>query len=282
MAFLLRETMKNFFNLAIQGWGAAGRARAHACETLDSIQLAGIISRRPESSTLSLDQALQDPLIQAIAISTENTHHAPAVRQALEAGKHVLCDYPLSPQASEAKALYDLAREKKIILHVEHLALLTQAHQSLKKELKASASLKELHYRFQGGWNEKWADPNYRGPLALVAYPRLMQIADWLGPFKIISHQLSENKNQAKIELHLQLNSGEVLHFLEERRVGLQRQRSFTTKSGQEEIHWDGGPIESGLFAKDLQCFYERVQTGKPAYYEESLSLKVLEELEKI
>lgn len=274
--------MKNFFNLAIQGWGAAGRARAHACETLDSIQLAGIISRRPESSTLSLDQALQDPLIQAIAISTENTHHAPAVRQALEAGKHVLCDYPLSFHVDEAQALYQLAKEKNLILQVEHLSLLTQAHQDLKKQLKNLGPLKEATYHFQAGWNEKWANPEYRGPLSIVAYPRLMQVADLLGPFKIISHQLFENQSQAKVELELKFNNGGKLHFIEERKSGLKRRRQLNAKGEKGEVVWEGGSTETGLFAKDLQCFYERVQTGKPAYYEESLSLKVLEELEKL
>lgn len=271
---------------ALQGLGSAGRSRLKAAQELSSIvQCAGVISRRPDQGTLPLATALKDPQIKAVSIATENTHHPQAVRQALEAGKHVLCDYPLSWRATEAKELYQLARQKKLILHVEHLSLITQAHQAFKKMLQTFGDIKNGQYHFKGGWNAKWADPNYRGPLSIVAYPRLMQIADWLGPFSIIEKSLSETPTHAHIQLKLKLAQGGEIDFLEERQAGLKRQRSFSLQGPQDKLNWDSNtgtsPIETGLFTKDLKHFCQRIQQGGPTYYQEALSLGVIEELEK-
>ena len=98
--------------LALCGFGAAGKARLDAIHCKSKFSLAGIISRRPEVSTLEFNTALADDSIEAIAISTENTDHAMRVRECLTSGKHVLCDYPLALSKKEAVELLSLAREK--------------------------------------------------------------------------------------------------------------------------------------------------------------------------
>ena len=59
----------------------------------------------------SYEQLLADPEIDAIYNPLPNTLHVPWTIQALQAGKHVLCEKPIAPTAAEARALLDVARQ---------------------------------------------------------------------------------------------------------------------------------------------------------------------------
>lgn len=52
----------------------------------------------------------------AVYIQTHPTMHVSHVRQALNAGKHVLCESPIALGAENGKELYDLAESKQLVL----------------------------------------------------------------------------------------------------------------------------------------------------------------------
>lgn len=268
--------------IAVCGLGAAGRARLQALAQTEGVAAAGVISRRPDCSTLSWPEALRDPTIDAIAVSTENTDHAGRVREALMAEKHVLCDYPLATQAKEARDLFRLAAEKKRVLHVEHIALLSEEHLTLKKQVKILGPLKKGEYLFQGGWNEKLAALKRSGPPPLLALSRLLQVADLFGPFGIESHRLDLDANGMSLHLHLKFPEAGLLGFTENRRNGLQRRRSLLVECAEGPLAWRSGSMSGGLFAKDLQWFRDRVEKAKGCYYEEETMCQILEFLETV
>jgi len=88
---------------------------------------------------------LQDPAVDAVVISTPLKTHYELTREALLAGKHVLCEKPLCETAQHAEALVQLAAETQRVLMVGHVFLFNPGIIKL-KELVEAGELGRLHY----------------------------------------------------------------------------------------------------------------------------------------
>jgi predicted dehydrogenase len=64
--------------------------------------------------------AVADPTIDLVDICLPDSLHFEVARQALESGKHVYCEKPLTNSAREAEVLVRLAREKGVVTRVGH------------------------------------------------------------------------------------------------------------------------------------------------------------------
>jgi predicted dehydrogenase len=63
----------------------------------------------------SYEEMLQDPAIDVVHICSPNFLHFSQAKQALLAGKHVICEKPLTITSAEARELVELAKEKKLV-----------------------------------------------------------------------------------------------------------------------------------------------------------------------
>ena len=87
-------------------------------------RIAAILPQYPSVSyCLSLDQALEDDEVGAVIVATPVSSHAGLVRQALEAGRHVLVEKPLAASVAEARDLVACADEQDRVLMVGHTFL---------------------------------------------------------------------------------------------------------------------------------------------------------------
>jgi predicted dehydrogenase len=68
-------------------------------------------------------KTLIDDRVNAIVIATPLSTHYTLVRDALNAGKHVLCEKPLCEITSQARELVDLAKKQKLVLMTGHIFL---------------------------------------------------------------------------------------------------------------------------------------------------------------
>jgi D-xylose 1-dehydrogenase (NADP+, D-xylono-1,5-lactone-forming) len=91
----------------------------------------------------SYDALLADPEIEAVYISLPNTMHCEWSVKALEAGKHVLCEKPMSRHADEVAAAFDVA--ERTGLHLSEAFMYRHNPQTARaKELVEEGAIGEL------------------------------------------------------------------------------------------------------------------------------------------
>ena len=102
-----------------------------------------------QSSTVrvtdSFDKVLEDPAVTAVAIATPASTHFDIVRSALDAGKHVMVEKPLTPSVSEGIKLAALARQSGRVLMCDHTYCYTPAVQRI-RELVRGGQIGEIQF----------------------------------------------------------------------------------------------------------------------------------------
>src|SRR5438067_5678451 len=100
-------------NRLLPGFARARRAdlRAIASRDLAKAQAAAQAAHIPRAHG-SYEAFLADPEIDAVYIPLPNHLHDTWTRQAADAGKHVLCEKPLTTSEGEARALVDYCKSK--------------------------------------------------------------------------------------------------------------------------------------------------------------------------
>ncbi|HBR21219.1 MAG TPA: oxidoreductase [Nitrospiraceae bacterium] len=95
--------------------------------------------------TTDYRELLKDRELNAVAVATPVFTHYKLVREALEAGKHVLVEKPLASTVREAENLVNLALKKGLILLVDHTFIYTSAVRRI-KEFISAGELGEIYY----------------------------------------------------------------------------------------------------------------------------------------
>jgi len=101
---------------------------------------------------LSFEDVLKDPTCAGVVIATPATLHASLAQRALEAGKHVFVEKPLTLDIAEAQALCLLARTQQRILMVGHILQYHKAYLKL-KEMVSKGELGKLQYIYSNRLN---------------------------------------------------------------------------------------------------------------------------------
>ncbi len=96
---------------------ASSNGRLVAVASRDVQRAKGLYSFAPDVQLYdSYEQLVNDPNIDAVYIPLPNGLHAEWTLQALQAGKHVLCEKPMSVTAREGKIMMDAAHEHNVLL----------------------------------------------------------------------------------------------------------------------------------------------------------------------
>lgn len=117
----------------------------YACD-LSEANLAKTRAHYPSVQTTSrYEDILEDPSIDLVLIATPTSTHFPLAKAALEAGKHVFIEKPMTGTLEEADALVALAKEKGKMIFVDHTFVFAAAVQKL-ADLATSGALGDLLY----------------------------------------------------------------------------------------------------------------------------------------
>jgi predicted dehydrogenase len=111
-----------------------------------SERLALVTQRYPSiETTKDYQDLVSDPRIDAILIATPVSTHFQFALDALQAGKHVLVEKPITASSDEAMRLIDEAERRHCVLMVDHTFVYTAAVRRV-QELIASKSLGQINY----------------------------------------------------------------------------------------------------------------------------------------
>lgn len=92
----------------------------------------------------TIDELLADKEVQAVDIATNNASHAAIALKALAAGKHVICEKPMSTSLDDAKKMIAAAKKKNLSLCVDHM-MVNNAYNQLARKVVAAKKTGDIN-----------------------------------------------------------------------------------------------------------------------------------------
>ncbi|XP_007250759.3 biliverdin reductase A [Astyanax mexicanus] len=257
----------------VVGLGIAGGVRIRdllaplPSSAAEKFTVKGFVSRRTMEDQqgvqqIPLEEALSRDDINVAFVCTENTSHEEHIRQFLEAGKHVCVEYPMTTNYSSAAALWELAQQKGLVLHEEHIELFTPDFKQLKKDI-AGKQLEEGRLHFTGGPLK----PGFGFP-AFSGISRLTWLVDLFGELSVKAATLEEDEDRkySKMTAHFLTKDQKPLSWIEERGPGMGRTKRINLRFDSCTLtELPAGQREAvGLFMQDMVLFGRKLQGDVP------------------
>ena len=182
---------------AVIGSGGMGHARATHLAQLPDCSIGYVSSRNAMTGPslaarfgaaylASWEDAVTRDEVDAVIVATHNDTHAEIARAALEAGKHVLIEYPLATRLDDADTLVDLAQRRDLIVHVGHDQAYVGWHVGLKLAAATLGDLRAVNGVLatptRGGGRSIWRNRQLSGPPFMVGIAYVYHLLDLFGP----------------------------------------------------------------------------------------------------
>ncbi|GAB7526652.1 oxidoreductase [Paraburkholderia sp. 2C] len=170
--------MTSPLKVGLMGYGFAGATfHAPVIEHSGRAQLAAIATGQPDKARADypkativpdLDALLALADIECVVIATPNDTHFALAKRALEAGKHVVVDKPVTLTAAEARTLADLATSRKRVFAPFHNRRWDGDFMTVRALLESGelgrVTVFESHFdRFRPGIRPRWREDATRG-----------------------------------------------------------------------------------------------------------------------
>ncbi|MEG4229134.1 Gfo/Idh/MocA family oxidoreductase [Microcoleus sp. N9_B2] len=237
-----------------------------------------------------------------VIVCTVNRDHGAIVLAALENDKHVVVEYPLSLDVSEAERAIELATQKQKLLHIEHIELLGGLHSSIKESLPLIGKVFYARYITitpQHPAPQRWTYQHSLFGFPLVgAISRLHRFTDLFGEVANVNCQAQFGDSQPDVykaclcNAQLRFANGVVAEavygkgetFWQSENIftiyGEAGTLVFTPESGQliqgENRRNLKVGTRRGLFAKDTEVVLDCLLNGTPLYVKNTSSLYAL------
>lgn len=128
-----------------------------------------------DASHTDLDALLDDPRVDSIHVTTPTALHADQVEQVLRAGKHVVCEKPLSVTAAESVRLVQLAEERQLVGAVCYTYRFHPVVPQMRSRVRGLGRLGHVRASYLQEWlldapaHEWRLDPDRAGPSRALA-----------------------------------------------------------------------------------------------------------------
>lgn len=162
--------------LGIRVKGLAGKDLAEAEAACAQIGL--------DKPYASFEELLADDEIDAVHLAVPNVLHYPMVKQALAAGKHVLCEKPLAMSAAEGAELVQLARDSGLVAGVNYnlrfYPMNLEVRDRLRAEGQHAGAAPARVFTVTGSYQQDWLlyDTDYNWRVLADQGGRLRAVSD--------------------------------------------------------------------------------------------------------
>ena len=138
-------------NAAIVGTGNIAGKMADTLKYVRGVRKYAVISRDADrarnfaaskgfkKSYGSLDEALEDKKIDFVYIATPHTSHYETAKKCLEHGKNVLCEKPMTINSKQAQELFEIAKEKELLITEAMWTRFTPFAEKVRQEVRGKA-----------------------------------------------------------------------------------------------------------------------------------------------
>lgn len=299
--------------VGIVGTGFAAKLRAETLQADGRSNLVAVAGHSPEKTAafcqgfgaeaaVSWRKLVERDDLDLVIVCTVNRDHGAIVLAALENDKHVVVEYPLSLDVSEAERAIELAAQKQKLLHIEHIELLGGLHQAIKESVPLVGKVFYARYVTitpQRSVPQRWTYQHSLFGFPLVgAISRLHRFTDLFGEVTSVNCQTQfwdtepDFYKACLCNAQLGFANGLVAEavygkgetFWQSENVftiyGEEGTLVFTPESGQliqgENRHNIKVGTRRGLFAKDTYMVLEYLSNGTPLYVNNVSSLYAL------
>lgn len=305
---------RNTLQIGLIGTGYVAKARAAAFHDDPRSQVVAIAGHRLASAQAMAEtyQATADANWQTliersdvdlVVITSVNRNHGEAVQGALQAGKHVVVEYPLALDFELAQSLITLAQQVGKLLHVEHIELLGGLHQTVQAHLAQVGQPVYVRYATispQHPAPDKWTyTPELFGFPLMGALSRVHRLTNLFGSVATVACQHQNLVNAQGLtdtslcNAQLRFTSGLVADVVYGKGDRLWKAtRSMEIQGAKGTLFFEGDrgvlinphgetPIEltprRGLFVRDTTMVLDHLEQGTPLYLQPTESLYALE-----
>jgi biliverdin reductase len=240
--------------------------------------------------------------VDVVVICTINQLHGAIARAALNAGKHVVVEYPLSLDVQEAAELLTLFRDRQRLLHIEQIDRLSGIHDAIAQHLPLIGTPFYVRYSSlnpQHPAPQKWTyQPEAFGHPLVGALSRIHRLTALFGTVDSVVGQdrtimvtpdrFTSCISTAQLRFHSGMvaevvyGKGEAI-WVAERQLVIQGQQgmirfdgtkgTLVTTEGDRPL--DGGG-RRGLFARDTQAVLDYLTEGRSLYVQPESSIYAL------
>ncbi len=290
--------------IGIIGTGFAAQKRVEALQADDRAQILGVAGYHQQrlatfcddygiTGVDSLETLLANPDIDLVIICNVNAEHGNCAQAALNAGKHVVVEYPLALNPEQAKQIIDLAQQQQKLLHVEHIELLGGLHNAIREWLPEIGEVFYARYSTinpQRPAPQKWSyNKQLFGFPFSGAVSRFHRFTDLFGTVKAVNGSIRYWNRETPNEFfaclntaQLQFQNGVIADVIYGKgEVFWQRNRFFELHGDRGTLIFDGNQgklvrdeeqtaIEigsrRGLFAQDTQWVLDHLTQHQPLY----------------
>jgi len=135
-------------NICLVGYGSIAEEHMKAFDNIRGINPYMLVGRRLENThnfarkwdfkkhTIIFEDAVNDPEVDAVIITSPNALHAEQATKALLAGKHVLLEIPMALSLSDAERIVDVAKNSGKNLMIAHTMRYCLAIQEVRKRVE--------------------------------------------------------------------------------------------------------------------------------------------------